>query len=93
MGAEVYKIDINYNNNRNTSFNDVTMIDFVGFNFNTGSFNYISDWQNVTLGFYNGTLYGWDFNLGIISKVQISYSITKNTINSKVIDNYMVGLE
>lgn len=90
---DMYKININIKNNLNSS-RDMKTIDLVEKSFNYGSFNPIYNWSNITNNnLYNGTILGWNFLDNSNQTNNINYSITKNTANYNLLDEYIIGLE
>ncbi|MCA9496161.1 MAG: DUF2341 domain-containing protein, partial [Nanoarchaeota archaeon] len=91
IGTDLYQINIDVENKLNVS-QDLTPIDFVNNGFNFGSFSPMYDWLNLTSGIYNGTILGWDLTTTPLSINNINYSITKNTDEYHLLDEFIVGL-
>ncbi|MCA9496149.1 MAG: hypothetical protein KC589_04355, partial [Nanoarchaeota archaeon] len=92
LNTDLYGIEINIENKLNVS-QDIVPIDFVNNRFNYGSFSIMYDWLNLTSGIFNGTILGWDLTTTPLSINQINYSVTKNTNEYHLLDEFMVGLD
>jgi len=93
INTDMYKIELNITNNLNHSYN-LMPIEFLDSKMNSGSFNPIYNFNNFTFGSnYFGNIFGWNLNLNGNYNTQINYSITKNTPDYYLLDEFVVGLD
>ena len=93
INTDLYQIVI-YIKNKINSIRNITTEDFVENKYNYGSFNIMYNWLNYTNNLnYNGTIFGWNYNLDNTTTKNINYSITKNSNDYKLLDEYIIRLD
>ena len=86
FGTDLYLIDI-FVENKIPIISSFTVLDYVGFNFNSGSYTPVFDFIN---NFIFGRVLGWQ---NFTQNQSISYSTTADNLNSSLIRNFRIGFE
>lgn len=86
INDDLYRIDFDVIDYYNSNY---TIIDFVENRFNYGSFSIITNWINITTGMFNGRILGWD----LYGNFTMDYSITRNSDEYELLDEYIISLE
>lgn len=86
FGTDLYLIDI-FVENKIPIISSFTVLDYVGFNFNSGSYTPVFDFIN---NFIFGRVLGWQ---NFTQNQSISYSITADNLNASLIRNFRIGFE
>lgn len=93
INTDIYTIILDINNSVNST-QSITPVEFLDSKMNSGSFSTIYDFLNLTSGSnFNGDIFGWDINLNSYESTQINYSITKNTPDYNLLDEFIIGLD
>ena len=89
LNSNIYSVELNTQNNLNFSRN-YTQLSFISNTFNYGSLTRINDFSTIISSPYLGTILGWDANILSNEILNINYSITSNTANSYLLDEFII---
>ncbi|MFW6286124.1 MAG: glycine-rich domain-containing protein [Nanoarchaeota archaeon] len=91
--TNLYLVHTNIHNIINQT-NKIKIFEFIDNSLTPGSFTPPFNFINTTSKIkYNGSIYGWNFDLPKLSYKQLNYSITKNLNYWKTSKNYIIGFE